>query len=444
MTTVVNGGYTYVVFKDSTSIQLNHSAVDYVIIGGGGAGGNSHGGGGGAGGIVTGSLNAGKDTYSVVVGSGGDSASGDNSSMFGVTALGGGRGGGGDSGNASDGGSGGGGSGYVTSTTGGTAIGSGLGNNGGNGFKDGGDGGAGGGGGGGGSGSVGSTAPVGGGTSCSGGVGGNGTTTLSTWISVISSIMPTNWNAATSEGYIGGGGGGGSWGNPVVSGGSGGGGTGGTNNGSSGFITPTNGINYTGSGGGGGGSGAQLGAPGGSGLVIIRYIEYTCFKEGSKILTNKGYVPVEQLRKGDLIKTYLHHYLPIVLIGKSTIYNSGDNNRVKNRLYTLPKSELPLLSEDLILTGCHSLLVDGLYHGQIEDMAGSSGRLYKIDDKLRLFTCFEPKAIPYPEEGFFTIYHFALECDDDQINFGVWANGLLVETSSIICLRDYSNMEFIE
>jgi hypothetical protein len=170
-----------------------------------------------------------------------------------------------------------------------------------------------------------------------------------------------------------------------------------------------------------------------------------CFKEGSKILTNKGYVPVELLRKGDLIKTYLHDYLPIHLIGKSTIYNSGDSERIKDRLYTLPKSELPLLSEDLILTGCHSLLVDGLYHGQMIDMAGSSsGRLYKTDDKLRLFTCFEPKAIPYPEEGNFTIYHFALESQDTHINFGVWANGLLVETSSILGLYELSGMEFIE
>jgi outer membrane lipoprotein-sorting protein len=169
-----------------------------------------------------------------------------------------------------------------------------------------------------------------------------------------------------------------------------------------------------------------------------------CFKEGSKIFTDKGYLPIEFLKKGDFVKTYLHGYLPIVLIGKSTIYNSGNSERIKNRLYTLPKSNFPLLSEDLVLTGCHSLLVDGLYKGQIEDMGKDNGILYKTDDKLRLFTCFEPRAIPYPEEGIFTIYHIALESEYEQINFGVWANGLLVETISIYDIKEYSTMEIME
>jgi hypothetical protein len=132
------------------------------------------------------------------------------------------------------------------------------------------------------------------------------------------------------------------------------------------------------------------------------------------------------------------------LIGKSPIYNSGDLVRLKNRLYILPKPLFPSLTEDLVLTGCHSLLVDGLYKEQIFEMGGPDGRLYKTDDKLRLFTCFEPRAIPYQEEGTFTIYHLALESDNDEINFGIWANGLLVETCSKLGLRDFSGMEFIE
>jgi len=168
-----------------------------------------------------------------------------------------------------------------------------------------------------------------------------------------------------------------------------------------------------------------------------------CFLIGSKILTDKGYVPVEDLRKGDLVKTFKNDYLPIVLIGKSPIYNSGNLERIKNRLYILPKQLFPTLSEDLVLTGCHSLLVDGLYKEQIFEMGGPDGRLYKTDDKLRLFTCFEPRAIPYQQEGTFTIYHLALESDNDEINFGIWANGLLVESCSKNYLTDFSSMELI-
>jgi hypothetical protein len=42
----------------------------------------------------------------------------------------------------------------------------------------------------------------------------------------------------------------------------------------------------------------------------------------------------------------------------------------------------------------------------------------------------DPKAEPYLKEGEYTIYHLALENENYYGNYGIWANGLLVETCS--------------
>ena len=48
------------------------------------------------------------------------------------------------------------------------------------------------------------------------------------------------------------------------------------------------------------------------------------------------------------------------MIGVSQIYNSGDNKRIKDRLYKYTSNEYPQRTKVLILTSCHSILVDGI------------------------------------------------------------------------------------
>jgi hypothetical protein len=268
-TIVTSGTNRYHIFTLSSNFVLSsHSSlsVNALIIGGGGGSGSNHGGGGGAGEVVYTSASITNTTYPIVVGTGGATmTNGIASSAFSISANYGGKGGSGNStgnSNASTGGSGGGGCGYATSTVGASSVktGGGLGNAGGNGTAD-----PGGGGGGGGAGAAGSNS-----SGNVGGVGGNGTNSYSSLLSIISSSMPTDWQTATSGGYIAGGGGGGCWAQPqgtFSAGGLGGGGYGGNNN--SGVSTPGSAINYTGSGGGGGGSGNQAGTAGGNGLVVV-------------------------------------------------------------------------------------------------------------------------------------------------------------------------------
>ena len=167
-----------------------------------------------------------------------------------------------------------------------------------------------------------------------------------------------------------------------------------------------------------------------------------CFKEGSKILTDNGYRPIETLRKGDLVKTLKHGYKPIDMIGKRDIYNPAQKDRIKEQLYKCSQEQYPEIFEDLVITGCHSILVENrVTHRQIEQIKKVNGDTYFTDDKLRMPACVDERASVYEVQGSFTIYHIALENSDYYANYGVYANGLLVETCSKRYLKELSKMD---
>ena len=55
----------------------------------------------------------------------------------------------------------------------------------------------------------------------------------------------------------------------------------------------------------------------------------------------------------------------------------------------------------------------------------------------------DERAEPWASEGTYTIWHFALENEDIKMNYGVYANGLLVETCSINTMRTKSNLTIV-
>jgi len=173
----------------------------------------------------------------------------------------------------------------------------------------------------------------------------------------------------------------------------------------------------------------------------------SCFNQDTKILCLKNgkevYANVQDIRRGDLIKTLKNGYVPVNMIGTTKIYNSADSLRGKNRLYICSPDSYPEITEDLIITGCHSILSDSISDVQRETTIELLGRIMVTDKKYRIMAFLDDRAKPYVKEGVFDIWHIALDHDDYYMNYGIYANGLLVETCSKRFLKELSGMTLI-
>jgi hypothetical protein len=164
------------------------------------------------------------------------------------------------------------------------------------------------------------------------------------------------------------------------------------------------------------------------GSVTLSWDEPPCFNEGTKILCLNNdffeeYRLVENLRKGDLVKSYKHGYRKIDLIGKNQMINNPD---VWNKcMYKMKKS-------DLIVTGGHSILVDTIDSPEEEEENNKKfGEPIQIDDKKLLLASVSKDFEKLEDKNLYTYYHFVLENNgNDEERFGVWANGILTETPS--------------
>jgi len=167
-------------------------------------------------------------------------------------------------------------------------------------------------------------------------------------------------------------------------------------------------------------------------LVVWKIEKIVCFKKDTQILTFQGYKRIQDLNPSDLVKTLKHEYVPIYKIGFSEIDHPCNlEERTKDQLYKCSPDKYPEVFEDLVLTGCHSILVDAIEsEEQMEKMIEINGRVCETDGKYRLPVCLDEKATVYDVPGNHTIYHLALENDDYYMNYGIYANGLLVESTS--------------
>jgi hypothetical protein len=179
----------------------------------------------------------------------------------------------------------------------------------------------------------------------------------------------------------------------------------------------------------------------------------SCFKEGTKILcridptesnfrstagnhrstesyhwSKDVYVPVEDIRSGVLVSSYKHGYRKVKLIGKGSVYTN--KGKWYNSLYKMKKGTLEGMTDDLIVTGGHGILMDKFTDNELANQKKilRSNRFDRIDDKLIITAAISEKFTRMHDEPYI-YYHFILENDGDtHKRYGVWANGVLVET----------------
>ena len=169
-----------------------------------------------------------------------------------------------------------------------------------------------------------------------------------------------------------------------------------------------------------------------------------CFNTGTKIrcLSKDGVehdVAIESLTQGDLVKTYLHGYRPIVKIGKGIMFNNPKD--IWNCMYEYPHSDY------LTLTGGHAILCDTITSEERERLTElyRGGKIAMLDNKYVVFAnvsgLFRQVQCNGRNDDVYVYYHLALDGDGEiHRRFGIWANGVMAETSTI---EHFTNQNYV-
>lgn len=158
-------------------------------------------------------------------------------------------------------------------------------------------------------------------------------------------------------------------------------------------------------------------------------LSVTCFVEGSEILcvvnNKEEYIKVEDLKQGDLVKTYNNTPKKVLHVIKKKFINHKSYSQI------CKLSGYPNQTKDLYLTGGHSILVDKLTDQQNNKTIEIWGGRKKVDDKYRLLCFVDENNEKIEDNKEYNVYHIVLENSDPKGQYGIYANGILTETMSI-------------
>ena len=162
-------------------------------------------------------------------------------------------------------------------------------------------------------------------------------------------------------------------------------------------------------------------------------INPVCYVKGTKILclidSEEKYINIEDLKENTLVKTYLHGYKKLKILGKMIVKNCIDFK--PNKIFKLPKDKNKELIEDLYISGKHSILVDNLTEKQIKKTKLQWKNLLYIEDKILLMASVSEDFEDVKDENTYEVYQLILENENDNNRYGIWANGILSESTSV-------------
>jgi hypothetical protein len=162
-------------------------------------------------------------------------------------------------------------------------------------------------------------------------------------------------------------------------------------------------------------------------------INPVCYVKGTQILClidgKEKYVKIEDLKKNTLVKTYLHGYKKLKILGKLYVKNCIEYKY--NKIFKLSKEKNKDLIEDLYVSGKHSILVDSLSDEQIKRIHLQWTGLKILDSKYLLLASASEDFEDVKDENVYEVYQIILENNNNNKRYGVWANGILSESVSM-------------
>jgi hypothetical protein len=156
-------------------------------------------------------------------------------------------------------------------------------------------------------------------------------------------------------------------------------------------------------------------------------ITVTCFTEGTEILCKDGIKLIENLQIGDEVITYKNGLKKI----KYILNFKFKNNKSFDQMCRLK-------SNNLVITGGHSILVDELTELEQQKTFEIWSQLKKIEDKYLLLASISDRFEKLDNDDIYNLYHIALENDDIYGQYGIYANDVLTET---MCIHLYEHLQ---